>query len=89
MKEGRKEGRKGREGGEDGAKLHLHSLLHSALCGDEWSTSSPGHLNPGKEEWYPLNRRLGGPKSPPGLLKNRKVSFPLPGIEFRIVQPIA
>jgi len=27
----------------------------------EWSTPRPSHFNPGKENWLPLCRRLGGP----------------------------
>jgi hypothetical protein len=37
------------------------SFLTSALDGDEWSASRPGSvLPPGKDPWYPLDRRLGG-----------------------------
>jgi hypothetical protein len=35
-----------------------HSLT-SALDGGEWSASRPGRLTP----WYPLDRRLGGPRA--------------------------
>jgi hypothetical protein len=38
-----------------------HSLT-SALDGGEWSVPRLGHFNPkGKNSWYPLARRLGGP----------------------------
>ena len=37
-------------------------FLTSALDGGEWSCSIPGRSRPGKESWYPLNRRLCGPQ---------------------------
>lgn len=69
--------------------MQLHSLLNSALGGGEWSTSSPGHLTPGKEQRYPLKRRLGWRQSRSGRSEEEESLFPLPRIEFRIVQPIA
>jgi hypothetical protein len=39
------------------------SLLTSALGGGEWSASSWLCLPPGKDSWYPWDRRLGGPQS--------------------------
>ena len=53
-----------KDGGGDGAKLHLHSLLHSALGGGEWSTSSPGRLTPGKEQRWVSPAQNGIPDRP-------------------------
>jgi hypothetical protein len=39
------------------------SLLTSVLVGGEWSASSWPCLPPGKDPWYPLDRRLGGPRA--------------------------
>jgi hypothetical protein len=38
-------------------------------------------LLPGKEPWYPLDRRLGGPQSRSGHDGEEKNSQPPPGIE--------
>jgi hypothetical protein len=45
-----------------------YSYLTSALDGGEWSASHPSRaLYPqGKDPWYPLDRRLGGPQSQSG-----------------------
>jgi len=32
-----------------------------ALHGGKWSASHPDSFTPGKEQWYSLNSRLGGP----------------------------
>jgi hypothetical protein len=45
----------------------VHSLT-SALDGGEGSISRPGRFTPqGKNPWYPLGRKLGGPRSRSGL----------------------
>lgn len=41
----------------------LHSFLTSALYGDEWSDSLPGHLASWKEPEYPLTGGLAGRQS--------------------------
>jgi hypothetical protein len=46
-------------------------------------------LPPGKEPWYPLDRRLGGSQSRSGRGGEEKNSQPLPGIEPPIIQPLA
>jgi len=38
-------------------KVELHVFLSSVLDGHEWSA-----LLPGKEPWYSMNIRLGGPQ---------------------------
>jgi len=43
----------------------------------------------GKSPWYPLDRRLGGPRSWSGHGGEEKYSQPLPGLEYSIIQPIA
>jgi hypothetical protein len=50
-----------------------------------WSTPCPGRFTPGKETWYPLYRRLGGPQDWSGRV--RKIS-PSLGFDPRIVQPV-
>jgi hypothetical protein len=48
-------------------KYSSYSFLTSALDGGEWSASRPSRALPrGKDPWYPLNRRLGGPQSQSG-----------------------
>jgi hypothetical protein len=42
----------------------------------------------GKSPWYPLDRRLDGPQSRSGC-GGEKNSQPLPGLEPRIIQPVA
>jgi hypothetical protein len=42
----------------------------------------------GKSPWYPLERRLGGPQSQPGL-GEEKNSQPLPRLKSPMIQPIA
>ena len=61
----------------------LHSFLTSAADGGEWSTSYPE-----KEPRYPPNRRLGGPKRQYECF-GKKNSYPLLGVEPRIIQPVA
>ena len=58
----------------------------SALDGGVWSTPHPGRFTPGKETWYPLYRRLGGPQGRCGRV--RKISPP-PGFDHRTVEHVA
>jgi len=51
-------------------------------------TSRPLYLQ-GKGPWYPLDRRLGEPRSRYGHGGGEKNSQPLPGLEPPIIQPIA
>jgi len=46
--------------------------LTLALDGGEWFTSLSGCFIPGKEPWFPLNRRLGGPQSWSGHFEEDK-----------------
>jgi hypothetical protein len=51
---------------------------------------TPRQLYPqGKNPWYPLDRRLGGPQSRSGRGGEEKNSKPLPGLETPIIQPVA
>jgi hypothetical protein len=50
---------------------------------------SPAALPTGKEPWYPLDRRLGGPQSRSEHGGEKKNSQPLPGFEHPIIQPVA
>jgi hypothetical protein len=43
----------------------------------------------GKNPWYPLDRRLGGPWSQSGCGGEEKNSWPLPGLEPLIIHPVA
>jgi hypothetical protein len=61
-----------------------YSFLTSAIDGGEWSASRPGRVFPrGKDFWYTLYSRLGGPQSRCGQREWRKNPLPLPGIEPR------
>jgi hypothetical protein len=44
----------------------------STGAGSEWSTSRPCLLTPGQKTQYPLDRRLGGPKSRLNVVEKRK-----------------
>jgi hypothetical protein len=68
--------------------VQLHVILNSVLDIGEWSASWPSHFTMGKEQWYPLERRLGGPQSQSGHGSKEKNSQPLLGIEL-VIQPIA
>jgi hypothetical protein len=46
-------------------------------------------LPPGKNLWYPLDRRLSGHQSRSGRGGEEKNSQPLPGLEAPIIQPVA
>jgi hypothetical protein len=60
--------------------------------GPRWSlvvSFTPRTLYPhGKSPWYPLDRRLGGPQSRSGRGGEEKNSYPLPGLEPRIIQSV-
>jgi hypothetical protein len=43
----------------------------------------------GKSHWYPLYRWLDGPQNNSGRGWEEKNSQPLPGLEPRIIQPVA
>ena len=60
--------------------------MTTALEGGEGSASRPGRFLPPGKTWYPLYRRLGGPKARSGQV--RKISIP-PGFDPRTVQPVA
>jgi len=51
--------------------MEVSGQLHSSVA-----------LPPGKEPWYPLDRRLGGPQSQYGCGHEEKNSQPLSGLEF-------
>ena len=53
--------RTGLEGPEKEQTYSSTFALTSALDGGGWLTPSPGRFTPGKETWYPLYRKLGGP----------------------------
>jgi hypothetical protein len=42
-----------------------------------------------KSPWYPLDRRMGGSQSRSGRGGEEKNSYPLPGLEPLIIQPVA
>ena len=54
--------------------------------GDGWLTPRPGNFNPGKDNRYPLYRRMGGPQG--RCARGRKISPP-PGFDPRTFQPVA
>jgi hypothetical protein len=48
-----------------------------------------GQLYPhGKNPWYPLDRRLGGPETQSGRRGEEKNSQPIPGLETPIIQSV-
>ena len=55
-----------------GAEVQLHSFVTSALDKGEWSNSRPDRFTPEKELRYPLNTRLGGPRSRSGRYGEHK-----------------
>jgi hypothetical protein len=70
-------------------EVQFHYVLTFTLDRSEWSTSHPSHFTHGKEPWYPLNRRLGGPQNWSGHFGKKKNLLPLPGFEPQIIQPTA
>jgi len=63
----------------------LYLFLTYEPEGGRWSTLCPGHLTPGKENWYLLYRRLDEPWGWPEHVQ--KISPP-PGLEPPSTQPI-
>jgi hypothetical protein len=66
--------------------------MTSPLERGEWSASRPGRaLFPGKGPRYPLDRRLGGPRSSLGTKVRDKILLPLPGsnLDRPVVQSVA
>jgi hypothetical protein len=49
----------------------------------------PAALHPGKDPWYPLDRRLSGSQSRSRRGGEEKNSQPPPGLEPPIIQPVA
>jgi hypothetical protein len=71
----------------EGEQMYSSTLPStSALDGGGWSTTRPGRFIPGKENRYPLRRRLREPQGRSGQV--RKISPPL-GFDPRTVQPVA
>jgi hypothetical protein len=60
--------------------------------GTRWSASRPGRFSPqGKSPWYPLDRRVGGPRAVLDTMEKRKMPSPHRESNPRtpIVQPVA
>jgi len=70
-------------------EVQLHSVITSALDGDEWSVSHHGCFTPVKRPWYSLKRRLGKPQSQSGHFIEEIHTLLLLGFKPRIIQPIA
>lgn len=66
---------------------YFYPFLNSALDGDEWSTSGPGHFTAKKQHLYLLNREQGGPQSRSERSEKKK-NLLLPELELQIVQPV-
>jgi hypothetical protein len=66
-----------------------YSITHSALFAGEWSTSHPGRFTPWNKQQYPFNRRLGRPQTLARRFGEENPLLPMPGFEYRIVQPFA
>jgi len=64
-------------------------LKTSALDGNVWLTSHPGHCTTRRESQYPWNRRLGGPQSRSGCFREETNLLSLKGFEPQSSQPIA
>jgi hypothetical protein len=60
-----------------GVEVSFTHSLTVALDGGEWSAFVPAALTPGKKNWYPFDRRLGGPQSRSGRGGEEKNSQPL------------
>ena len=58
-----------------GIEVQLQSLLTSALDGSG-QLHAPAAFTSGKEPWYPLGRRPGGPRAGQSVLEKRKTSLP-------------
>jgi hypothetical protein len=59
--------------------------LTSALDVGGWLTARLGHFTPGKETWYPLDRRVGEPS----VVRDGCENPPPPGFDSRSNQPVA
>jgi hypothetical protein len=70
-----------------GVEVYFHAFLTSALDGGDWSAPRPGRFTPKARvlgtHW------VGGWVSRSGRGGEEKNSQPLPGIEPRIIQPVA
>ena len=59
-----------------GAELYPHPFLISEPDTGEWLMSHLGCFTPGREPWYTLNRRLGGPQIKPWpFFWRREISY--------------
>jgi hypothetical protein len=63
--------------------MYKMNVKMSALYGGEWSASRPGHFTQGRSPWYPIDRRLGGPRSRSVHAVGEKNSHTPPRIELR------
>jgi hypothetical protein len=70
-----------------GLELQLNPFLASALDGGGWLTLPL--YSRGKSPWDPLFMRLSGAQNLSGRVGEAKNLLTLPGIEPRIVQPVA
>jgi hypothetical protein len=72
-------------GGTGGERRHsFYSFMTSALDGVSGQLHAMAALYPwGKNPWYPLDRRLGGPQNQSGHRLEEKLSLPLPGIKLQ------
>ena len=66
------------------AEVYIYSFFNLGTIWGGWSTPHPGRFTRGKETWYPMYMRLGGPQGKCAWL--RKMSL-LPGFDPRTVQP--
>lgn len=60
-------------GHRQGAEVQQHSSLTLERDGSKQPTSCPRCITPGKEPWYPLSGRLGGPQSWSGQCGEQKI----------------
>ena len=72
-----------------GVEVRLHSLLGSALDGDEWKTSRPDRFTAEKKSQCPPNRRLDGHQSRSGLFQKEVNFLSRLGIEKGTVYSVA
>jgi hypothetical protein len=61
--------------------VEIHVFLTSALVGGEQSVSIIGRLQPGIDPLYPLDKRLGSPRTSLNDKKRRKF-LSLPGLKL-------
>jgi len=67
------------------AELYIYSFFNPGVIRDGYSTPHPGRFTRGKETWYPMYMRLGGPQGK--FARLRKMSLP-PGFDPRTAQPV-